>query len=311
VNENTNSNETLTGVALLVGLLLVALLLVLIAGLQWYLDPENKLSIVQRRDLVQGLASAGQALAVFLTGAVGLIGLFFTWQSASQSRVSTQQTLELTEQGQITDRFTKAIEQLSATSNEKKNLEMRLGGIHALERISRESENDYWPIMEILAAYVREHAPQDPAAEADVDDIDKGATKIDVEGKLSFRHADTEIQAILDTIGRRSRTWPEEERIRIRLERTDLRGAQFVDANLSGLWFLGADLRGAYFQGCNVEGAVFTDAKLKNAMFQAVDLRRAGGLTQDHIEQSFGYGTELPDYLRKPAHWDRENSSPA
>src|SRR5215211_7419711 len=167
VKENNSSHETLIGVALLAGLLLIALILALTAGIRWYVSPENQLSIVQRKDLVQGLASAGQALAVFLTGAVGLIGLFFTWQNTSQARESTQRTLELTEQGQITDRFTKAIEQLGATNGgEGKNLEVRLevrlGGIYALERISKESEDDYWPIMEILSAYVRQHAIYDP-----------------------------------------------------------------------------------------------------------------------------------------------------
>jgi len=38
-------------------------------------------------------------------------------------------------------------------------LELRLGGIYALERIAQESEKDYWPIMEVLTTYVREHAP--------------------------------------------------------------------------------------------------------------------------------------------------------
>ena len=37
-------------------------------------------------------------------------------------------------------------------------MEIRLGGIYALERISNESEKDYWPIMEILTAYVRKNS---------------------------------------------------------------------------------------------------------------------------------------------------------
>ena len=40
--------------------------------------------------------------------------------------------------------------------NEK--IEVRLGGIYTLERISRESPDDYWVVMETLAAFVREHA---------------------------------------------------------------------------------------------------------------------------------------------------------
>jgi hypothetical protein len=38
----------------------------------------------------------------------------------------------------------------------------RVGGIYGLERIARESEEDYWPITEILTAYVRKNAPRTP-----------------------------------------------------------------------------------------------------------------------------------------------------
>jgi hypothetical protein len=318
VNEKKSSRETLIGVALLVGLVLIAVFLLVTAGVRWYLSPDNQLSIVQRRDLVQGLASAGQALAVALTGAVGLGGLFFTWRNTNQVRESTQRTLELIEQGQITERFTKAIEQLGTLSNEGKNLEMRLGGIHALERISRESEYDYWPIMEILSAYVREHAPRDPAAEHDID------------AEVKYRHADTAIQAILDVIGQRSRKWPTEENLRIRLEETDLREAAFVNANLTRVWFHNSDLRNAYFMGGDLHEAIFTkadlrgaifhgvfyldrtgfvDANLENTLFDNVNLQRAVGLTQQQIEQARGINTTLPDSLSKPVHW--EDSDPS
>jgi hypothetical protein len=103
---------------------------------------------------VQGLASASQALAVFFTGAVGLGGLFFTWRNTRQARETTQQTLELTEQGQTTDRFTRAIDQLGSTDDGRKVLEVQLEAIYALERIAAEAYLYYWTIVEILTAYV-------------------------------------------------------------------------------------------------------------------------------------------------------------
>jgi hypothetical protein len=307
--------------------------------LDWYIGPETS---GQKKDLVQ-------ALGLITAGVAGALGIYMTWRGQRQARDAqednqrntlaqlenareqlelargsqednqrnTQQQLDIAQQGQITERFTKAIEQLSATSNERKNLEMRLGGIHALERISRESENDYWPIMEILSAYVREHASQEPAADVDLDkraseaDLDREASELEVLESLSFGHAEADIQAILDTIGRRSRTWPREEPARIRLERTDLRGAQFIGANLSGVWLLGADLRGAVFRGGGLNGTTFTRANLRNTVFQDVNLQEVGGLDQDQIEQAFGYGTELPVHLSKPPHWDRGSSGPA
>jgi hypothetical protein len=91
-------------------------------------------------------SDARTAVIQALGGAALLIGLY-----------STSKTLRTTQEGQITDRFTKAINQLGETGPAK--LAIRLGGIYALERIARESERDHWPIMEILTAYVREHAP--------------------------------------------------------------------------------------------------------------------------------------------------------
>jgi hypothetical protein len=50
-------------------------------------------------------------------------------QAQERAQASAQETLRLTEQGQITERFTRAIEQLGATHDGKsKNLELRLGG---------------------------------------------------------------------------------------------------------------------------------------------------------------------------------------
>src|SRR4030095_3240581 len=77
-----------------------------------------------------------------LGGAALLVGLYFT-----------SQTLRTTQEGQITDRFTKAITQLGDTS-----LAVRLGGIYAFERITKDSPPDHWSVMEVLTAFVREYS---------------------------------------------------------------------------------------------------------------------------------------------------------
>lgn len=91
------------------------LLIFLIFGLQWYFS--SALEVSERKDLVQGLASAVQALAVLAASVVGLAGLYFTRQTLlhnqrtlQTNQENTQRTLELTEQGQITERFTRAID---------------------------------------------------------------------------------------------------------------------------------------------------------------------------------------------------------
>ena len=53
----------------------------------------------------------------------------------------------------MTDRYTKAIEQLGSDK-----LDVRIGGIYALERIARDSARDHPTVIEVLAAFVREHS---------------------------------------------------------------------------------------------------------------------------------------------------------
>jgi hypothetical protein len=59
----------------------------------------------------------------------------------------------------LTERFMRAVDQLGHPA-----LDVRLGGIYSLERIAQESAEDHGPIIEILAAFVREHAPWPPEA---------------------------------------------------------------------------------------------------------------------------------------------------
>ena len=65
---------------------------------------------------------------------------------------------EADRQRRITESFSKAIEQLGSDK-----LEVRLGGIYALERISQESPHDYWTVMENLTAFVRERTQRNEA----------------------------------------------------------------------------------------------------------------------------------------------------
>ena len=60
---------------------------------------------------------------------------------------------ELAERGQVTDRFTKAIEQLGSDK-----LDMRIGGIYALEQIARDSAVYHPTVMEVLTAFIRAHS---------------------------------------------------------------------------------------------------------------------------------------------------------
>jgi hypothetical protein len=128
--------------------------------------------------------------------------------------------------------------------SENKKLEIRLGGIYALERIAWDSpERDYSTVMEVLTAYVRENTPQAPRpfegpsqvalfyVEATAE-ADEGANQPDAPLEPSRPTAD--IQAILDVLGRAQARVPEEYRTSLDLHEADLQGADLQEANLQG-----------------------------------------------------------------------------
>ena len=72
---------------------------------------------------------------------------------AAGALVFTARNFTLSREGQVTDRYTKAIEQLGSDK-----LDVRIGGIYALERVARDSARDHPTVMEVLTAFIREHS---------------------------------------------------------------------------------------------------------------------------------------------------------
>jgi hypothetical protein len=59
--------------------------------------------------------------------------------------------------GQVTDRFTQALERLSSGE-----LYVRLGGVYALEHVMRDSPDHHHDVVDVLTAFIRRRAPQVP-----------------------------------------------------------------------------------------------------------------------------------------------------
>ncbi len=181
-------------------------------------------------------------------GAALLVGLLF---SARNLR-ATQDKLDIDRQGQLTNRFIQATGQLGAELKDgQPNVEVRLGGIYALNRISNDWPKDYWPIADVLTAYVRHNAQWSESS----------ATS--PEPKPS-----TDIQAILTVLGRNDPPGGFNERHKLDLRNTDLRGAEFWDAHLE--W---TDFWGAHLDGAKLWGAVLRHAKLDRAHLAGANLR--------------------------------------
>lgn len=211
--------------------------------------------LTEDRDKVEEVGRTRTALLAFFAGAIATAGAIFTGLGYQLSR-----------SGQITDRFTKAIEQLA---DEGKSPVLRLGGIYALERIARDSRRDHPRIMEVLTAYIRTTAPL-------LKDEEPPELPTD------------EVQAALAVIKRRNDSFDEH---RLNLRSTALRGAKLPDADLRGAIFSGTDLRGADLCGANLGKRQFgkdkkeEHAELDGADIAFADFKRAI-ISRETIERS-------------------------
>ena len=179
--------------------------------------------------------------------------------------------IRLTQTRLITERFSKAVEQLGSDK-----IEVRLGGIYALERIAQDSDRDHWTIMEVLTPFIQEktsmklitgekiraRADEIEQQDSEVDSSQVGTDEQNRDSAIRELTADLmnkDIQAALTVIGRRKhKKDPPDKRL-------DLSGTNLVRANLRRAHLDSADLRRA-----NLLESDFSDAYLNNA-----DLGRA------------------------------------
>jgi hypothetical protein len=205
---------------------------------------------------------------------------------AATGVIYTAKTYALNRQGQITERFTRAIDQLG-----HETIDIRLGGIYALERIADESAQDYGPVLEILASFVREHVPSfdvdrperdqaepstRPGPPTDVQSVltvlgrrrldhDKGH-RVDLSGGLDLRRASfTDGYFARADFGRSNLSGA-------RMFRVRLSNANFISAKLSRVLMTGGDASGATFLLATMDGAQLASATLMGTSFRAAKL---------------------------------------
>jgi uncharacterized protein YjbI with pentapeptide repeats len=222
-----------------------------------------------------------------LGGIAVLVGVYFAWANLKTTQEAQKQTqknqadaLQVAQEGQITDRFTKAIDQLGATDDKgNPRLELRLGGIYALERLAQESEKDHWPIMEVLTTYVRVHAPANKIQDKQTGSADAhsssknsiplaskapnpdiGNSQEDLQAIHSVIGPSVDIQAILTVLGRRQQDFEKGKDEYLNLEQTNLSGADLKSANLKG-----AHLQSAYLVTAILENAHLEYANLSSS----------------------------------------------
>ena len=252
---------------LLVGVLLLALLYLAL----WKLPHVS--TVGEEKDRVDLEWKARQTMAQLLGGAFLLAGLFFTAKTLQVS----QQTLQASQEGQITDRFAKAVAQLG-----EDKLIVRLGGIYSLGRIAKDStEKDSQTVMNVLTAFVRERAPLNKKREVDPSVFAKPRDSEEWERLARHGPPPPDIQAILSVIKKRI---PGQISY-LDLSDTDLQEAVLYDAdflrdnfrgaNLRAVNFFGSVLRGVYFEGANLAGANLHMSSLYGSNFEGANLKGA------------------------------------
>jgi hypothetical protein len=172
----------------------------------------------------------------------------------------TFRTIQVAREGQLTERFSKATEQLDAKDSDGKREQLLvLGGIYSLERIAAESRLDYYPIMEVLTAFVRASARL-PEGAAIQDRVDPSPCQ--------YKLPD-DVQAALAVLARRN---PRRGEYRLDLGSADLRNAKLPHARFGMAILSGSDLRCADLREADLRGAKLSKAHLESTDLTGADL---------------------------------------
>lgn len=176
--------------------------------------------------------------------------------------VFTAQSLRATEQGQLTDRFTKAIDQLGTPGPE--HLWVRVGGIFALERIAIDSPRDQHTIVEVLSAFIHNASPRpDPTTVCPKTPAD--------------------IEAAFVVLTRRKIAREKHDPILIDLRDTCLAGIRATGADLSLISLVGSDLHDADLPKVHGDLVGLSKVRLTNANLYKADVSGTQGFAHTDL----------------------------
>jgi uncharacterized protein YjbI with pentapeptide repeats len=201
----------------------------------------------------------------------------------------TWRQLQISREAQITERFNNAIHHLGRRGDDE--IDVRLGGIYALERIATNSKADRSTIAEILTAYVRGHAAWTASANDDTKPPHDTRDSTDQLPQLRIRVPD--VQAAITVLGRCVQSPGMTESLLlpgVDLRKADLRGAHLEGVDFRGAHLEWADFRDAYINQADLRGAHLEGAILYGAHLEGADLRDARlaqtNLGRAHLKQA-------------------------
>lgn len=221
-------------------------------------------------------------LQIITTALVGLLSVVAVMAGVIVTSKANVKQERLTEQGQVTERFGNDIGLLGS-----KELDVRVGGIYALERLMHDSHADEAKVIEVLSAFIRDHTPQSlPAwSHATTSPCRSGVTT----SKGRPPHPPNDAGAALHVLGHRPVLVGND--LHIDLTWTDIAGTSLPGANLDGVdlrcaglaraYLIDASLRGASLRWAYLIRADLTGADLTGAHLAYTDLTRAKFIDAD------------------------------
>ena len=247
-------------------------------------------------------------LAIPLTA---LFAAIFGAVIAGHGQSAKLRELKNSEDANVTERFTSALEQLA---NENENVQ--IGGIYALERIGHDSERERKTIVSILRSNLLRTDPITTGAKSGQLVRTKDVQAALTIAIIRLRHPGErdELESLLsdDMIleaADLSNTYAVEGSFdRMYLIQTSFRGgdyrrasfrsailyrADFREANLERAYFRKADLEGAIFRKSDVRGARFVGAQLSGADFRLAMLDGRTSFREAELSKSIFEGVNL------------------
>ncbi len=250
----------------------------------------------------EGIRNLVWSLATLFGGAAAVVGIILAARRTKAANQQAEAALKQTEtafQSLVTERFTRAVEQLG-----KEQRAVRLGAIYALERIAKDSARDRDTIVETLAAYIREMAPWPPVDEKDKP-LNEAALK--AEKARSGVRPPIDIAAALTVL---CGLLPHGDAMREKadLRQTDLRGLDAPGIDLSQMQLDHADLSGARLNEANLNRAslIWADlsrAELQKANMRGVDLSKAN-MFMTNLGDFWSFEDSLGADLREASLYD-------
>lgn len=268
---------------------------VLNQGVERVQDPKDNMTL--RKDIVMIEKDKTSIQNSIYTNMVQTIGGIAIGLTAYLS----YRNLRVAEDKQVTERFAKAIEHLGSDK-----IDIRLGGIYALEQIPIDSLKYQWTVMEILSAFIRERvnknitekALQGADVKAALTVIGRRVTLNDANGKWSVNDKSIDLRMVnLEGVefARKANFIRADFRgsmlskvnlreailIKANLAETDLTGASLVKAKLNSSVLIKANLSKTDLAGASLAGANLASANLDGA-----DLKKCKGLTSEQIKEA-------------------------